>query len=273
MFDPSTVALEPGQPALHLTASADPASPSRWGGIPHVPADWQWPLRADGTPLSFLGQIDLAQSQSALALDFLPGSGLLLFFYDTQDQPWGFDPDDRDGFKVEYFAPGTPLEPASIPQVDGEQPDQWPACPIAFHTIETYEDRNPIVKGGVELSDNQTETLVEFVYDRTYGDHPHHQMGGHPDPIQNPNMQDECELASNQINVGGSDGYNSGRGQALLAAGGAKDWRLVLQVDTDDGDAGPGWMWGDSGMLYFWVKGAQGRRGDFTNAWLVLQCC
>jgi uncharacterized protein YwqG len=44
-------------------------------------------------------------------------------------------------------------------------------------------------------------------------------------------------------------------------------WRLLLQLDSDDA-----WMWGDCGRLYFWVHEADLARGDFSRAWMVLQC-
>lgn len=42
-----------------------------------------------------------------------------------------------------------------------------------------------------------------------------------------------------------------------------------MQVDSDD-DLGV--MWGDAGMLYFWVEESAARAGDFSNAWVILQC-
>ena len=52
---------------------------------------------------------------------------------------------------------------------------------------------------------------------------------------------------------------------------GAVDWELLLQIDTDE--EGPGWMWGDVGRLYFWLRSEDLVAQRFENAWLVLQCC
>ena len=64
-----------------------------------------------------------------------------------------------------------------------------------------------------------------------------------------------------------SSGYDDPRAKTLEA--GAKDWRLLLQMDSDDDlDV----MWGDAGILYFWIQADEARRGDFSNAWMILQC-
>lgn len=48
------------------------------------------------------------------------------------------------------------------------------------------------------------------------------------------------------------------------------EWRLLLQLDSDDASD---MMWGDSGILYFWIREADARAGDFSNVWVILQCC
>ncbi len=53
---------------------------------------------------------------------------------------------------------------------------------------------------------------------------------------------------------------------------GAKDWILLLQVDTDDDSDGPGWMWGDCGRIYFWIRRQDLAARRFDRAWTVLQC-
>jgi uncharacterized protein YwqG len=80
-------------------------------------------------------------------------------------------------------------------------------------------------------------------------------------------MELECQLASNGVNCGSPEGYATP--QAKQLEDGAQNWRLLFQMDSDD-DLGV--MWGDVGMLYFWIEEAAARRGDFSNVWLVLQC-
>lgn len=92
-------------------------------------------------------------------------------------------------------------------------------------------------------------------------------MGGFPIPVQNDDMEEECHLVSGGVNCGDPDGYNSEKAKQLRKL--KNDWRMVFQFDSDnDIDA----MWGDMGMLYFWVKESDARKHDFSNAWMVLQC-
>ena len=81
-------------------------------------------------------------------------------------------------------------------------------------------------------------------------------------------MELECQLASHGIYCGNSDGFESERAQRLRE--GAPDWRLLLQIDTDED--GPGWMWGDVGRIYFWIKQQDLRSLRFDDVWLILQC-
>jgi uncharacterized protein YwqG len=81
-------------------------------------------------------------------------------------------------------------------------------------------------------------------------------------------MELECQLASNGIYCGGASCNQVEEAKALAA--GASNWRLLLQIDTDED--GPGWMWGDVGRIYFWVKQQDVRSLRFDDAWLVLQC-
>lgn len=94
-----------------------------------------------------------------------------------------------------------------------------------------------------------------------------HRLLGWPQPIQG-DMSFECQLASHGLYVGDATGYRAPRAAAL--APGAADWRLLLQIDSDDA---AGMMWGDVGRIYYWLPAAALARRKFSAAWLVLQCC
>jgi uncharacterized protein YwqG len=81
-------------------------------------------------------------------------------------------------------------------------------------------------------------------------------------------MRLECQLASHGLYCDNPSGYENPRVKLLEA--GASDWRLLLQVDTDE--QGPGWMWGDCGRVYYWMRAEDIRQQAWDTAWLVLQC-
>jgi uncharacterized protein (TIGR02996 family) len=63
-----------------------PVGTSRYGGPPDLPPDVPWPLRADGKPLAFLGQINLAEVAASPAAGRLLAAGMLSVFYDLYDE-------------------------------------------------------------------------------------------------------------------------------------------------------------------------------------------
>jgi uncharacterized protein YwqG len=245
------------RPAVHLRKSAD-AAPSHFGGTPRLPAGTSWPSR-DGAPLTFLACLNLASLRAALPVPWLPPSGTLLFFYDADKQPWGFDPKDRGSFVVLHAAgdaaafAAPPVAPLALRHV-------------SFGVIDTYPSWERPEVASLQLTDAEAEILIDARLS-AYGEAPHHQVWGFPDPIQGDEMELECQLVSHGLYCGDSSGYLSREAAALRE--GAKDWRLLLQIDTDE-DLGV--TWGDGGILYFWIREEDARAGRFDQAWAVLQC-
>lgn len=85
-------------PALRMRVSKTPTR-SHIGGDPNLPADTPWPER-NGRRLALLARVSLSEIQQAQRLTWLPPDGALLFFYDVDEQRWGFDPKDRGGAAV-----------------------------------------------------------------------------------------------------------------------------------------------------------------------------
>ena len=79
-------------------------------------------------------------------------------------------------------------------------------------------------------------------------------------------MTMECQLVTHGINCGSSEGYKEGKKRGLDQ--GASDWRLLLEIGTDDN-----MMWGDAGSIYFWIRKQDLAERKFENCWLILQCC
>ena len=212
-----------------------------------------------GKPLSFLACVDLSSLSKTLPQPWLPSSGHLLFFYDAENQPWGFDPKDRGGWAV--MPAGDEQRAASAPMAESLRRHY-----IDFRRIDTYPSWERPEVEALALTDAEAESLAAL-QDSSYGGLPRHQAGGLASPVQGDQMELECQLVSNGVYCGDPAGYDSPKARALRS--GAKDWRLLLQIDSDD-DLGV--MWGDGGTLYFWIKESDALSGRFENCWVVLQC-
>lgn len=247
-------------PAVHVVASHE-FEESYLGGKPVLPVGIEWP-QWQGRKLAFLARISLPKIQQAQRIDWLPEEGALLFFYDAEEQPWGFDPQDRGGCRVLHVPD---LEGAG----DGRTPleeEFFPRIPVAFRSIQTLPSSERAIVDVLGLSDAESERYWEL-RDESFRGEPKHQIAGFPFPVQGDCMELECQLVSNGLYCGDSSGYQDPR--ADLLAAGADDWRLLFQIDTDDGaDV----MWGDCGTLYYWVRVQDAREGRFDNPWLILQC-
>jgi len=255
--DVMSMAAPLARPAVQLVRSAADA-PSYLGGAPPLPADTAWPSTT-GRPLTFLACLDLPSVRAALPLPWLPVTGRLLFFYDADNQPWGFDPKDRGSWSV-MRVEGSPAA-ATAPPVP-----ELTRQPIAFRVISSYPSYQRPEVQRLQLTDAEADLLIDGAT-AVYGEAPHHQVGGFPDPIQGDEMELECQLVSHGLYCGDSSGYLSREAAGLRA--GADDWRLLMQIDSDDG---LGVMWGDAGILYFWIREQDARAGRFDQAWAVLQC-
>lgn len=258
-------------PAVGITAKvADPRQiaigQSRFGGLPDVPADFVWPRWHD-RPLAFLAQINLADIAAFECSLELPKSGWLVFFYDPEQEAWGFDPADKGCSLVAYFPEGAKLVTRALPD---DMPDEgrFSVAALTFTQKETMPDTASCWIETLDLTPDEEMALSNELATYVAGtDLLIHQIGGHPLPVQNP-MELECQLVTHGVDCGSADGYGSARAEEL--AQGAVNWRCLLQLDSDDEID---WMWGDVGRIYFWMTTDDIAKRRFENAWLIFQCC
>jgi RimJ/RimL family protein N-acetyltransferase len=95
----------------------DPAADvgrSRFCGLPDLPTDVPWPTHPAGRHLAFIAQINLADVPREVVGGTLPTDGWLHLFYDYEEQPWGFDPEDRGSWALLDTPAGKKLTPRSL---------------------------------------------------------------------------------------------------------------------------------------------------------------
>jgi uncharacterized protein YwqG len=253
---------------------------SRIGGIPDMPLGMEWPRwRYDekdrretmgesgisdfNRPLGYIAQINL--NVHSVVNSELPRSGWLYFFYYRYVELPGYDPLHKGCCRVLYADCDQADLIRTAPPDDADPEHTGHACRLEASVEMTlpdirdfdFEYESPIfntyLKASCELTDNDT-----FV---------HHRVLGYPDTIQNP-MELECQLVTNGLYCGNSSGYEDERATALKL--GAADWRLLLQIDTDED--GPGWKWYDDGRIYIWIRKQDLKVCRFDDAWLIVQC-
>jgi uncharacterized protein YwqG len=236
---------------------------SKLGGLPDLPDEIEWPT-FNNLPLGFIGQINLSEASPFDLEEELPKSGMLYFFYDGQAQSWGYDPKDRGSSRVLFYDGTTSaLKPRKTP--DGlpaesdflSQAVQLEAVPILPGWESIWIDR-------LALTEMERDAYIS-VLDELKPQAPLHWLLGHPDQVQG-DMQLECQLVTNGIYCGDTTGYQDPRRAVLEKA--ATEWRLLLQVDSDDHSM----TWGDVGHIFFWIRRQDLAKRDFSKCWLILQC-
>lgn len=254
-----------GRPAASFLLGSEPARDvcSRVGGAPDVAPQFQWP-RYEEEPLAFLAQLRLAELPAAVRTDLrLPADGVLAFFYAVSEQPWGYEPDHRGGARVFYFANASALRRATVPEELEDEP--IPERRVTF--VEELSLPSPGSPTGERLFDSDDDVLDAYVnalaVDLASRGNVAHKVGGFADEIQDA-MEVECAGVTRGISFGDGTAQVSDETRTQAA-----QWRLLLQLDTDDS---LGVMWGDSGRIYFWMREEDLRSRAFDRAWCILQC-
>ena len=246
------------RPCLRLVPGG--SGSSRLGGSASIAGAWP---RYRERPLSMIAQLDLAEMRAAGGPDWLPAEGRLLFFYELELSTWGFDPQDAGSALVRYdtiVADGV-AEPDDLPPQA-----RFDAYPIAFVPAVSLPSEERLEIDWKTVSDREQGELEAAVEALTPAE-PVHQVGGYPLSVQSDDMELQCELVTSGVHAGNSKAYK--KSNVAAAKPGSADWRLLLQLDTDDA---AGMMWGDAGRLYFWIREQDARAGDFSKTWTILQC-
>ena len=229
-----------------VPADEIPVGASKFGGIPDLPEGFVWPRLADGAPLPFLCQFDLAELAPYDRDGLLPKEGLLSFFYDVNPMPdcwydeegWAVfyhvgqelkrqrGPEDVPGYftsaRVEITAtPELPFLHSDIIQVEKLEGDEyWDLWEFTDHLAATGDD--------------STDVCTKLL--------------GHARPVQSGGgLELTCERFHRRKY--GSEGcrYEDPRDPRNACR-----WINLLQLDSHEN---VGWIWaGGYGRVYFWIE-------------------
>ncbi len=269
----STRAAEIGSlvlPSLRFAAnrcSEIAVGASRFAGLPDLPKTLSWPGTAEA-PLDFLLQLNLSEIARKLPGNALPKSGFLWFFYDSERCPWGVNPDDQFGWKVLFYAgPASDLSRAPLPGWLSRE-SLLPACGLEFQKTESLPALNSPAVGTLRLSKSEREQysrILKELRNPSGTEASIHKLLGHPDAIQN-DMPIQCAMASAGFDTHFRPDLKNRRQRG--AAKNARDWILLLQLDSDDSLE---MQWADAGRLFFWIRKRDLEAKAFNQSWAILQ--
>lgn len=281
-----------GQPALRLHAERIALDElalgaSRLGGVPDLPPGTIWPCNGEW-PLEMIAQINLSDAAGCFHLPDLPANGWLVFFYEdhkftpfTRSRPEGWRP-----CQIIYFdgavdglvrldpPPRPPRKRGWIGRLLFGPPKphlHYEPCTIRLerkfqlvHDEDEEASDRADVGGEDEARWLAHEKMWESIGHWSLGDRsgePRHSLRGNASPIQGP-MRREAEETARDLGLLETGGDSAEERQS--------DWELLLEIDSDED--GPGWMWGDVGRLYFWIRRQDLAVRDFSKVSSIEQC-
>jgi len=271
---PMIMSLAKNEIIMEVDDTAESLAPnsSKLGGKPYLPKDFVWPHfcdEGDENPLSFLCQINLAEVKQYDRDNLLPQKGLLYFFYDCEAFRWGFDPEDKGSARVFYYEDTEGFAPVAWPAAIDED-YIVPEMAVRFENRASYPMYEELeIHSDVDCEREDYDAALEKL--GVDLDAQEHKLLGYANIIQN-EMLTECERVSRGLYCGNPESYqNTPEDEETAIGQGAKDWTLLLQLSTLEKD---GWelMWGDCGMLYFYIKKQDLAQRRFENVMFSLQC-
>ncbi len=107
------------------------------------------------------------------------------------------------------------------------------------------------------------QDLSAAVHGRT---HPHHHLLGHAEPIQPTAMEVDCHVVRTLGRSACDSDYSCFRDPPRV-------WANLLQLDSAPSPAdAPGWMWGDMGCLYYFVRRDELAAARFDECHRIQEC-
>jgi uncharacterized protein YwqG len=175
------------------------------------------------------------------------------------------------GYRVIYTRDATQSSAHDVPDSEFALPE----CELRFNRINTLPHfgsraADKLIENA-GLTDAERDAYYELPSEFEQLTHieegnGNHHLLGHSANVQG-DMQLEAQLVTNGLYCGNSTGYQDPKRKLLES--GADDWLLLLQLDSDDSN---GFMWGDCGMLYYWIRRDDLENLRFEKAWMTLQC-
>ncbi len=241
---------------LKIDENIIPIGKTKIGGHPDLYEGFKWPLN-EGHYLAFLAQVNLADVSHFDHDHILPSRGMLYFFYDSNDMPWGYDIQDRDAFRVFYYdIPLDKLKRLDYPTALSHQLDSiFPAVAVRLSNKWSL----PNLEKKVFKNDKYLDYISLEDGKETY-------MLGYCKNIQE-DVSLSCAMTKHDCLVDHFHKLTKQEKQKLKLE--KDEWILLFQLDSINECH---MMWGDMGILYFMIRKDDLSNRRFENVWMILQC-
>lgn len=218
------------------------------GGAPTLPVAFDWPSW-DGKELTFMAQIDLADVVDSPC----PVDGSLLFFYALDRTPSGLRPRDKDACRVVHVPVGS-----EVAEPEEARPKMLvaPSAELTLPLEPTFELDGWAREEWTDLRERLAVFQGVELEDRSADYHALHRMLGYPETFAG-GMELDAQLVSHGVDLEEQpDAYPLYENLAP----GAADWRLLLQLSSDDDGA---ISLGYFERLFIWIRDEDLRDGRF----------
>ena len=215
---------------------------SKFGGLPVVPTEFEWPTE-NGKPIPFLLQLDFSEINSSGNLKNFPTSGLLYFFveevitdeYDLEHHK-----------KVIFFENAQALECAQAPH---DLQTKYTEIFVAPNFMKTYPDTDDCDEAFDLCCARPCGGMDDRYNNLCWENQERHLVGGWPSHVQNGGFIKDCRESADD------------------------DWVLLLQIRSEysKGDEG-NFMWGDCGVLYVYIRETDLIARNFGDVKVDMQC-
>lgn len=215
---------------------------SKFGGLPYMPKDFEYPKSTDGEYLYLLAQINFAEVPH---LEDFPEKGILQFYIAADEDAYGLDfdnPKTQDKFRVIYF-PDVSLNEnivtdfSFLPAIS----ERWLMPFEGCCQVTCAKKLAPISPNDYQfdlfpLFEKEYQEIAEEYYDKFSIEK--HKIGGYPDFVQG----DPREF------------YNQEE----------EPYILLFQIDSDDSKT-INICWGDVGIANFFIKKSDLKKLNFSD--------
>ena len=218
---------------MHTALASDDLAlgATKIGGQPDLPQDISWP-EWRGAPLNFLAQIRLADIAEYDPGE-LPHEGMLWFFFDYTN--WG---------KPERESEGSLATVLYVPEGVALQRMLWP------ETLRLRERYTPLAM--TSFSRELTAPGFESPFIKQFG---------YTEDLLYGYLENSWHSLAKEARILGGTAAFTDEIQRV-------DWRLLLQVDSDEN----GMTWGDVGRIYYGLPRQALAARDFSQTLAELQC-